>query len=284
LKGTITLLDNPLNKARKKEVLLAAHRGTCGGNIVQNTIPAYENALKHGADILEVDVAKTIDGDFFVFHTGQESGLLGTDQRFDTMTTGQVLNYRLLNSMQEITSQKINTLDEVLEHFKAKCLINIDRSWFYWEDIVRYIYNKGMNDQIILKSPPEEEFLKLLEDSQTGIMYMPIIKEWQRLERALLHKINLVIAEIVFSSDDHELAQIQFINEMHNKGLLLWVNAITLNDKTVLSGGHDDNCAIIRNMYDGWGWLIERGFDIIQTDWPMLLKSYITTEYSQVKK
>ena len=36
----------------KREVLIAAHRGTSGANIIQNTIGAYENALLHGACLL----------------------------------------------------------------------------------------------------------------------------------------------------------------------------------------------------------------------------------------
>ncbi|MDR1366083.1 MAG: glycerophosphodiester phosphodiesterase family protein [Holosporales bacterium] len=276
----MAFVDNSVRRARENGVLLAAHRGTFGGNIIQNTIPAFENALKHGADILELDVAKTIDGVFFVFHTGQEPYLLGTDQKLDTMTANQVLSYNLYNNIQEITSQKINILSDVLDHFKQKCLINIDRGWFYWEDLILYLKDKGIRDQIILKSPPEIEFLKQLEDSQTGIMYMPILRERQQLEHVLLHKINLVAAEIIFSSDDHELAQMQFIEEMHNKGLLLWVNATTLDDKITLSGGHNDNRAIVQNMHDAWGWLVDRGYDIILTDWPLLLKSYITKHQS----
>jgi glycerophosphoryl diester phosphodiesterase len=132
-----------------------------------------------------------------------------------------------------------------------------------------------MSNQNILKSPPKIDFLKLLEDSQTGIMYMPILQERRYLEYVLLHKINLVAAEIIFSSDNHELAQMQFIEEMHNKELLLWVNAITLDEKTILSGIHDDNHAILQNMHDAWGWLIDRGYDIILTDWPLLFKSYM---------
>lgn len=61
---------------------------------------------------------------------------------------------------------------------------------------------------------------------------------------------------------------------MHRKSIKLWVNAITLDNKTILSGGHDDNKSILQNPNDGWGWLIKNGFDIIQTDWPYLLKQY----------
>ena len=34
----------------KNRILIAAHRGTCGGNVVQNTCLAYKNALLHGYD------------------------------------------------------------------------------------------------------------------------------------------------------------------------------------------------------------------------------------------
>ena len=40
----------------ERRVMIAAHRGTSGANIIQNTIGAYENALLHGADILELSL------------------------------------------------------------------------------------------------------------------------------------------------------------------------------------------------------------------------------------
>ncbi|NMA64834.1 MAG: hypothetical protein GX957_01155 [Clostridiaceae bacterium] len=43
---------------------IAAHRGSCGGNIPPNTIAACEAAIAQGADILEVDVARSSDGRF----------------------------------------------------------------------------------------------------------------------------------------------------------------------------------------------------------------------------
>lgn len=59
----------------ERRVMIAAHRGTSGANIIQNTIGAYENALLHGADILELDVIQTVDGDFFTSTTARSRGL-----------------------------------------------------------------------------------------------------------------------------------------------------------------------------------------------------------------
>jgi glycerophosphoryl diester phosphodiesterase len=59
-------------KKSAKSVLIAVHRGCSGGNIIENTIPAFEIALKYGGDIIEVDVAKSTDGELYTIHEGQE--------------------------------------------------------------------------------------------------------------------------------------------------------------------------------------------------------------------
>ena len=42
-----------------EKILIAAHRGTSGGNIPCNTLASYEIALKQGADVLQVVVEMT---------------------------------------------------------------------------------------------------------------------------------------------------------------------------------------------------------------------------------
>lgn len=71
------------------------------------------------------------------------------------------------------------------------------------------------------------------------------------------------------------LHQMDLLGIMHNNGKVLWVNALTLNDTTKLSGGHDDDTAILKNMEEGWGWLLDKKFDMIQTDWPLLFRNFM---------
>lgn len=262
----------------EKNVLIAAHRGTSGANIIQNTIGAYENALLHGADILEIDVIKTTDGDFFTFHNGQEPGLVGTSQDIRTMTTKQVKELRFINGMQERVSEKVNSLDDVLEHFKGRnCFINIDRSWFYWKEIITVLKRHGMEEQIILKSHAKGDELEYLAEAGRDIMYLPILREPDKLNFVKKYAVNLFGAEVIFETEAHMFTSKEYIDEMHRQDKKLWVNAITLNDTTKLTGGHDDNCSILKDMDQGWGWLLDCGYDIIQTDWPLLLNQYINS-------
>lgn len=264
-------------RLKERDVLLAAHRGVCGGNIIQNTIGAYENALLQGADIIEVDVVRTTDGKFFAFHNGQEPGVFGEKIDIRTLTSQQVKELRFLNGIQERVSEGVNSLDDILEHFKGRCLINIDRSWFFWKEIVAYLKRHNMNDQIILKSHPVDKELKVLQELAPELMFLPIVRTPEQLELVEHYSVNSIGAEIIFETDDHLFASDEFIEQMHKAGKVLWVNTLTLNDTTKLAGGHDDNTAILQDIDKGWGWLLDKKFDILQTDWPMLLRNYVNT-------
>ena len=47
-------MESIIELRKKTGVLVAAHRGTSGGNIPPNSIAAFDIALKEGADILEM--------------------------------------------------------------------------------------------------------------------------------------------------------------------------------------------------------------------------------------
>lgn len=47
-------MESIIELRKKTGVLVAAHRGTSGGNIPPNSIAAFDIALKEGADILEI--------------------------------------------------------------------------------------------------------------------------------------------------------------------------------------------------------------------------------------
>ncbi len=260
---------------RRKKVLIAAHRGTSGGSVVQNTILSYQNALLHGADMIEVDVSMTIDGVFFAFHNGEEPVELGIKRDIREMTAAEVESKKTLNSLQEYVGQRVERLDTVLERFRGKCFINIDRSWFYWEKIIPFLKAKQMDTQILLKSGVHERLLSELEASGTGLMYMPIVKTMDEWETVKKYDVNVAAAELIFSDLNGPFTDPSFLKELLDEGILPWVNVIRLNDEIVLSGGLDDNLAIGEGFEKSWGRLIDLGYQILQTDWPALLRNYV---------
>ena len=66
-----------------------------------------------------------------------------------------------------------------------------------------------------------------------------------------------------------------FIAKMHADGKLVWVNSIIYDYKKQIAAGHSDDTALTESEDKGWGWLADKGFDFIQTDWPQMLIGYL---------
>ncbi|MBQ9734467.1 MAG: hypothetical protein IJV95_01285 [Clostridia bacterium] len=97
-----------------------AHRGLWGGNIIENSIPAYENAVSHGYPI-EIDVYCTTDGVLMSFHDKSLKRMTGADGFIYEKSFAELNKLSLLNS-----GQKIPTLDQVLECVDGKVPLLIE--------------------------------------------------------------------------------------------------------------------------------------------------------------
>ena len=137
-----------------------------------------------------------------------------------------------------------------------------------------------MPDQIILKSHADHQLLKVLQAHQVEFMYMPIISTPAQIEEVLKYKLNIIGLELLFMKLDNPLILEEAMQSYHSKHLLTWVNTITLDDNQVLSALLDDYRAITVSEEDTWGRLIDMGFDIFQTDWPVLLRNFVEKRIS----
>lgn len=267
--------EQVLDLVKKNKVLIAAHRGVGGGTIVKNTSAAYENALRHKADIVEIDVAMTTDGVFYSFHDGMEPVMLSLLRNIRTMHSKEVDNIYLRNENLELTREHANKLVDVLEHLRGRCLINLDRSWFYWQETISLVKKMGMEDQVIIKSPAQKEFLDYLQDKAPEIMYMPIARKMGDIELARQYDIGLIAAEIMFESEDDPMMSDAYLQQLHEQQILVWVNVLSMNTWTDMCAHKDDYHSIVYGPDKYWGWCIRKGVDILQTDWPGVMKDYL---------
>ncbi|WP_426350270.1 glycerophosphodiester phosphodiesterase family protein [Alloiococcus sp. CFN-8] len=265
-----------IKEYNKNKVLIATHRGAAGGNIPCNTIAAFEAALRQGSDIIETDVIKSADGKFFIFHNGTEKTLLSMDIDIRELPAEEIKKLRLVNVDNNVTEYGIDTLDEALDYLKGRCLINLDRCWDFVPDVVEAVKKHNMTEQIILKSPPDIKVFKALESLDEKVAYMPIIKNNDDCSEILEKmNINYIGAELVFFTEDAPIIQEEYLERYKRNNKVLWGNGILYSYKVPLSAGHSDDISITGNPDEGWGWLVDKGFDIIQTDWPGMLRDYL---------
>ena len=269
-------MKNTLHLYNNDNVQIVAHRGAAGSNIPCNTIPAFDIALKGGASILEMDLFKSTDGKIFIFHTGKEPYQLNKNIDLTKLDSEEIKKLRLINVDFNPTQWGINSFDDILEHFKGRCILNLDRIGDCIPDVIKVVERHNMKDQVLLKHAPIPSVLKIIEDVASDYMFMPIYMEEDNASEIIEKmNINYIGAELVFKTEESPLIQSEYIESMKKRGKTLWGNAVLYNYKIPLSAGHTDDVSMIDDPDKGWGWLVDHGFDIIQTDWTYQCCKYL---------
>lgn len=262
----MTMFD--FREAAKSSILVAAHRGSVIGNIPANSQQAFEAALLQGADIIELDVSRSAEGGLFVFHPGTEPWCLRSEKPIAQMTDEEVLSHHLVASDGAYTALTVPMLDEILEALKGRCFINIDKFFDEPEAIIQTVRRHHMVDQVLVKTDQDEKYYRLMEELAPDFAYMTFCKEQDKDSEMLCHrKLNYLGTEALFSTEKSEFATTAYHEKMHKLGLLTWANAIVFNYKTVHAAGHNDDISATGRPDDGWGYLANLGYDMIQTDW-----------------
>ena len=265
------------NRKELGRPFLAAHRGVCGANVPCNSIAAYKIALSQGADVVEIDISKTKDGKHFVFHPWMEPVFLKDKYIWD-MTAEELEEKRLVNQDGVKTSYKVPSLDEVFAILKDKVYINVDKFWTDIEGITAAIRKAGVEKQVIVKTYIDEESLAKVEKYAPDLMFVPMVREKDEItEKLLKRNINLIGVEVLFKNDTDECISDEYIKSMHDKGLLVWTNSIIYDENDIINGYHSDDVSVADSPDKGWGWLIDKNIDFIQTDWLLALKCYMAS-------
>ncbi len=138
--------------------LVFAHRGA-KRVAPENTLPAFEAAIRLGADGIELDVQYSSDGKLVVFHdlnldkTSNGKGRL-TSHTFDDLRKLDAGSY----FGPQFQGTRIPTLDEVLDLVKGKLLVNIElksldiSGAMLGVDTVKAVRAHGMVNDVVISS------------------------------------------------------------------------------------------------------------------------------------
>ena len=271
----VPILSVPAASANRPVV--CAHRGAAGGNIPCNTMAAFEAALAQGADMIELDAAKSRDGVLFVFHPGMEAVHLRSERRLSEMDAAEVEELRYVNADGRKTPYGVDRLETVLRQLKDRCLIYVDKFETDIPGIAREIRRAGVRDTAVIQPGPIGPVLRQIEEYASDLMVMPLILGEDTVTEELRRrrKIRLIGTEVLFDREDAPAASPEYVENMHRKGLWVTVNALSGCSSSVLAAGHDDDRSVTGDPEGGWGWLADRGFDMFQTDWCGLLRRFL---------
>ncbi|PWK79808.1 glycerophosphoryl diester phosphodiesterase [Mucilaginibacter oryzae] len=267
-------LIKQLHQPLDRHIMVAAHRGDWR-DAPENSLLAFKYAMDIGVDIIELDLNKTKDGIIVIMH----------DQTIDRTTDGkgspgdytlaELKKFHLKNGLGRVTVNAIPTLQEVMKLIKGKILVNLDKSYLYYNEAYQVLKTTGTLNQAIFKTTEAYETVRnqypAIIDSITFMAVIDLDKPGakQSIENYQRH-IKPVAFELNFGKDTSAILKSnRFINR---NGARIWINSLWAS----LNAGHDDDTAVdLGNTKDSWEWIIQHGATIIQTDRPRELLRYL---------
>lgn len=139
----------PLVRHHHKFIVIA-HRGD-HTNAPENTIAAYKNAIKIGADFIEVDLRTTKDSQLVVMHDATINRMTGINGSIHNMTFDSLKKLEVRESKHpEWGYQTIPTFQEVLKLSKRKINIYLDFKNASAKAAYNEIVASGMENNVIV--------------------------------------------------------------------------------------------------------------------------------------
>jgi glycerophosphoryl diester phosphodiesterase len=266
------MLLRRLYDGQSNYVMVAAHRGDWR-NEPENSLPAIERAIAMGVDIVEIDVQTTRDGHLVLMH----------DKTLDRTTTGtgKVLHHTLAeikalhlkNGYGMSTDHRVPTLADALYIAKDRLLVYVDKSPEIILAVDAVARETGASEQVLYYGHySAAELGRAFPGLADRIHYLPKLSDGTKGPASYIGEFVTKdqTPAFVVSFADEQSPVIAHMSDIRRKGIRIW--ASPLWDE--LCAGHTDD----RSQVDpdaNWGWLIEKGANIICTDRPSELLDYL---------
>jgi glycerophosphoryl diester phosphodiesterase len=256
-------------RADSPRVLVAAHRGDWR-HAPENSLPAIEKCVALGVDIVELDLQRTADGVLVLMHDSKLDRVTTGKGRVADRTLAEIKQLRLRNGLGRAGREQVPTLEEAMLATKDRILVNLDKAYNHWPEVLPVLQRTGTLRQVIMKgSVPVEEARRDLGATLEQVLFMPVLDLGEPGARRLLsgyRDARLPAAyELVFADDKH--LDDALGPALRREGARVWVNSLWPS----LCGGHDDDLADAGDLAGAYDWLLARGVNVIQTDRPALL-------------
>ena len=274
---------NEIANPKSKYVVVIAHRSDWR-HYPENSLAAMEGAIAMGVDMVEIDVQRTADGVLVCCHDSSVDRTTTGKGKIKELTADYISTLKL-KTEQGITDYGVPTLAEALELCKDRVLINIDKGYNFYDQILQMLVERDMVNQVLIKSSKDASVVaEKFSPYTTNMLYMPVInynaKSWgehaEIFNSYITSNLDVVAYEICW--DGTLEGERKIFKKVLDSGARLWVN--TLWDSLCGGQGHsfkDDN-ALDGNADKIYGTLLKRGVTMIQSDRPQLLLDYLESK------
>lgn len=262
------------------ETLIACHRGKFSSSVMENTSLAFLVAVAEGADMVEMDLDITKDGHIVGHHDKTMERIFHKPTSIGDYTLAELKSLPVFNYTGAENVDPIETFDEILDALKDKTILVLDRCWHCWDEIYVLLQRREMINQAIFKFYLEEDAPYQWAANHPDCMFIPMCRDVALYPRLLeLSQITKVPAlEIIVKCEEDLTFQEASFTWLDSHGFKVWCNSLNLGAAHIFGAGYDDLKSIREGGDAGWGELIKRGVNIIQTDFPHQVREYLISK------
>jgi glycerophosphoryl diester phosphodiesterase len=245
--------------ADSKIVMVAAHRAA-HLDFPENSLPAIQEAIRIGVDIVELDVKVTKDGIPILMHDGTiNRTTTGTGKPSD-FTLEELRQFRLVHQG-ETTDELIPTFEEALMLVKNNVLVDIDIKTDQLDPIIDVIKKLKCEDQVFWFDN-DYEALEYVRNADHDFMLMPRAYSIEMADSAIV-RFQPAAVHIDFKFYTEEVVTL-----IKSNNARIWINALGAYDPAFGTEKEDEALEKI----------LRYGANIIQTDQPELLLKLLTNK------
>lgn len=144
-------------------------------------------------------------------------------------------------------------------------MVNIDKGYDYFQEAYAVLEKTGTIDHCVIKAGLPYERVKAENgDVLDKVIFMPIVNLHKEGAEKIINDyqshMKPTAYELVFNDDNEEI--LRLIRKVRDSGAKLFINSLWPE----LCGGHDDDRAVELHQPDeSWGWILNQGAKLIQT-------------------
>jgi len=245
-------------KLSDTKILTCAHRGN-HNNAPENSLKSIQDAINDEIEMVEIDVRQTRDGKFVLMHDSTLERTTNGSGKVSDFTLPELKQLKLKDNNGVLTDEKIPTLQEVLALGRGKIYFDLDISndKVSFDRIYPVVKQYGMIKQSLFYTQGVS-ITKSALNKDEDVIAMPIISDEDRLSQ---FENNSLVEVAHFQSQTFNQ---NFVTRAKAKGWYIFMNGYVNTTKTPL----DDN-------YDEIDKISNLGGNIIQTDYPVLVKEHL---------
>jgi len=246
----LALHSKPLPKTKHKLVVIA-HRGS-HLKVPENTLAAYENAIKEGADYVEIDLRTTKDGHLVIMHDESTTRMTGIKGQITDLNYSDIRDLKIKPAViGDTTTYRIPEFIDVLNLCKGKINIYLDFKDADVKKTYRLLKESGMQNNVVVYLNKEEQYGQWKSVAPL-VPLMASLPENMNISQLnnFLDKKHLDVVDNAYTVD--------LVNLVHKRKIAVWLDV----------QGNDE-------VPEKWEKSLKKGVDGLQTNHPEKLIEYL---------